>query len=50
MRKTDQDYKNHKTTNLYKKINFPRKDFKPKERFLRIENGVLLTDIDGHTT
>lgn len=35
VRCADQDYKNHKTRDLYKKISFLSKVFKPKEMFLR---------------
>lgn len=37
VKNTDQDYKNHRTRDLYKKINSLSKDFKLSERFLRNE-------------
>ncbi|KAL4152896.1 hypothetical protein QTP88_000729 [Uroleucon formosanum] len=46
VRSADQDYTNHRTRDLYKKINSLSKDFKPKEMFLRNENDTLLTDRD----
>lgn len=46
VRNADQDYKNHRTKDLYKKINSLSKDFIPRERFLRNKNGNLLTNRD----
>ena len=46
VRNADQDYKNHRTRDLYKNINSLSKDFKPKESFLRNGNNTLLMNKD----
>jgi len=46
IREAGHDYANHKTCNLYKKINAPSKNYKQAEKFLRNEDGTLIM-IDG---
>jgi hypothetical protein len=46
IREVDQDYASHKTRNLYKKINALGKNYKRSEKFLRNEDGTLITADD----
>lgn len=46
IREADHDYANHKTRNLYKKINALSKNYKRTEKFLRNEDGTLITTDD----
>jgi len=44
VRGAEQDYKSHKSRDLYRKIYALSTDFKPNEKFLRNEDGSLITN------
>lgn len=47
IRNAEYDYKNHKSKDLYRKIWALSKDFKSNKKFLRNEDGILITKIEG---
>ena len=44
VRDAEQDYKSHKSRDLYRKIHTLSKEFKPNGKFLRNEDGTLITN------
>lgn len=46
MNKAEQNHKANKTRDIYSCINNPRGNYKKKERFLRHEDGCLITTDD----
>jgi len=44
IRDAEQDHKNHKSRDLYRKVHALSKDFKPNEKFVRNEDGTLITN------
>lgn len=47
IRDAEQAYKSHNTRYLYRKMNALSKDFKTNEKFLRNEDGTLITNNEG---
>jgi len=44
VRSAEQDYKSHKSRDLYRKLHVLSTNFKPNEKFLRNEDGTLITN------